>query len=113
VTKIKGEVIKLIRSKLAAAVFLLIAILVLPGCIALAIDTEINPDGSGTRRMDVAIEGTLDELLKTAAIQQGEPTFEDGRFKARRVVKCLLNFYYFKKFVVCPLCHRKAATADF
>lgn len=76
-TKIKGEVIKLIRGKLAAAVFLLITILVLPGCVALAIDTEINPDGSGIRKMDVAIEETLDELLKTAAIQQGEPTFEE------------------------------------
>ncbi|MDI6892013.1 MAG: DUF3153 domain-containing protein [Actinomycetota bacterium] len=69
--------IKLIRGKLAAAVFLLITILVLPGCVALAIDTEINPDGSGIRKMDVAIEETLDELLKTAAIQQGEPTFEE------------------------------------
>ncbi len=81
-TKIKGEVIRLIRSKLAAVVFLLIAILVLPGCIALAIDTEINPDGSGTRKMDVAIEETLDELLKTAAIQQGEPTFEEQMKKS-------------------------------
>lgn len=66
------------RSKmilLTAAIF--IGLLFLPGCLTFTIDTRLNPDGSGQRSLDIAIDQSFADILETKARESEELSLEE------------------------------------
>ena len=67
--------------RLESIAILIIALLALAGCGSVEISTVVNPDGSGMRRLAVAVDQTVYEL---AALTGGDP-FEEIRQQAQAV----------------------------
>lgn len=60
-------------------VLLLASLLILPGCISIAMDTKINPDGSGTRTVDIAIEKSVAQFMED---QTKKSTPKGGKYRS-------------------------------
>ncbi|MBL7182833.1 MAG: hypothetical protein ISS50_00115 [Anaerolineae bacterium] len=66
---------------LRGTVWVVIALLILTGCTTLDVSTIIRADGSGTRRVAVA----LDENLYNLTLARGEDPFADIKAEAREI----------------------------
>ncbi|MEW6188543.1 MAG: hypothetical protein AB1466_00290 [Actinomycetota bacterium] len=74
--KIKGfsGVEKKVATLIAVSVFCLI----LSGCIiTFTFETKINPDGSGRRIQDIALESSFARMLESAAKKSGKPSLKE------------------------------------
>jgi len=65
------------RSFALLIVMILCLALILPGCITASYETKINPDGSGERIQDLAIDESFVGALESSAALQGKGSIED------------------------------------
>ncbi len=65
------------KSKLLSSILILIAILILPGCITATYETKINSDGSGQRIQDLAIDESFAGILESSETLQGKKGLEE------------------------------------
>jgi hypothetical protein len=65
------------KSFLLLLVLILSLALILPGCITASFETKINPDGSGERIQDLAVDEAFIGALESSATLRGKGSIED------------------------------------
>jgi len=65
------------KNKVTTLIAVSVLCLILSGCITFTFETKINPDGSGRRIQDTALESGFARMLESAAKKSGKPSLKE------------------------------------